>query len=587
MKTLKLIIPFLFFALLISSCKDHTNDNKSKTGITDSKWINKKVYTTSADGDTQNFSFTASDDWSANSDKSWCVLNKKSGINGINSLSITTSANTTKSTRIATITVGTKNHSSTTSFTISQAPQNYKDKGYTALNQKVDTYLQEKYLWNNEYETLTRNYNQNYKDFLNKTLMSMTTNTLDKKFKNKNDSSLFSYIREKAYISLTTSNILTRTTSSKYKRLTYSFGLFRLQSSFSNAEKNKIKFYIKGVYKDSPASEAGFKRGIIITKINGRRPTLSNYKNDYLSLIEPSSISTVTIEDSKGKSYTLTSKAIYENPILCDTVHTTGSHIIGYLSYQAFDMGFNEELYNVFKKFKSKGVTDLILDLRYNLGGYVKSANLMSTFIAGSNCKNKVFESFRFNATRMKDYSERPKDYFDYNKSDYLNESPSTVALNLKKVYIIISGSSYSASELVINALRGIDENVILIGTTSGGKNVGMESTEITYNGATYELYPITFQSYNAKGESNYSSGFNPNYKLDEANLKGDNYFDSLTDFGDITEPLYAKAATLITGNISKRTKTRTTRNIHSMRSITYTELSHPRLSGMIKINNE
>lgn len=84
--------------------------------------------------------------------------------------------------------------------------------------------------------------------------------------------------------------------------------------------------------------------------------------------------------------------------------------------------------------------------------------------------------------------------------------------MNLSKVYCLVSGQTASASELVINSLRGIDIEVILIGEQTNGKNVGMEGTEFTTKAGTYEFFPITFQSYNAKDFGKYEKGFPPPY---------------------------------------------------------------------------
>ena len=191
--------------------------------------------------------------------------------------------------------------------------------------------------------------------------------------------------------------------------------------------------------------------------------------------------------------------------------------------YSAFESGFDQELFDVFKEFKSQNITELILDLRYNGGGDVTSANLMSSCIAGDFCVDKTFASY------MKALgNQRPIQKFAYSQYDNLSTSLSAGGLKLQKIYCLVTDDSASASELVINALRGIDIEVILIGTTTHGKNVGMEGVELTAGTDKYLLFPITFQAYNAKGFGDFENGFTPDYEINENQPNGE-YFDMET----------------------------------------------------------
>ena len=216
--------------------------------------------------------------------------------------------------------------------------------------------------------------------------------------------------------------------------------------------------------------------------------------------------------------------------------------------YSAFESGFDQELFDVFKEFKNQGIEELILDLRYNGGGDVTSANLISSCIAGDFCIGKTFASYRYNDGRMKALNnQRPIQKFVYSLYDNLNTSLSDGGLNLRKIYCLVTDDSASASELVINALRGIDIEVVLIGTTTHGKNVGMEGVELTVDTDKYLLFPITFQAYNAKGFGDFENGFTPDYEINENKPNGE-YFEGYGDFGTESDPLYAKAISLISG---------------------------------------
>lgn len=192
----------------------------------------------------------------------------------------------------------------------------------------------------------------------------------------------------------------------------------------------------------------------------------------------------------------------------------------------------------------------MILDLRYNGGGHTMSANLIATCIAGTASQGKVFSSLRFNDERMaKLNNKREDELFAYSSYPNLGTSLSAGSLNLPRVYCLVGNGTASASELVINSLEGIDLDVILIGEKTTGKNVGMEYEEYTVRNNTYRVVPITFQSYNAKGLSDYEKGFEPDILMDETNPYNEQgVFYIHKDYGNNEEPLYAKAIELITG---------------------------------------
>ena len=90
-------------------------------------------------------------------------------------------------------------------------------------------------------------------------------------------------------------------------------------------------------------------------------------------------------------------------------------------------------------------------------------------------------------------------------ESDKLGKAPS---MGLKRLWVIISENTASASELIIGALKGVDFPVSLIGSQSEGKNVGMEVTHELYNGRRFEFAPITYRGLNAKDEYGPKDGY-------------------------------------------------------------------------------
>lgn len=530
------------FSISFISCSDD-DDNKLNTGITNQSWTEGKSLEISQDNDLS-VSFNAAAKWvaSVTSGADWCKLNTTSGTKGQSTLKLSVSTSSTTD-RTARISINIDGYSPA-SFEVTQkgtsAPQTTEDM---EINAKVDEYLREMYLWNDEYKTLNLDHNKGYEDFFYDALGSMTTNTLDKKATADGKYTLFSYIQKKNPIGST------RSTQWVKKEQTYSFGITGADVRAIGSEDNyTIYFFVQGVYPNSPAARAGIKRGSSIMQINGEKLTMSNYWQHYLDLLIPASAFSLKITEEKTEGGTqekdISSEAMYCNPILFSKVteeEETPGHRIGYLVYSGFEAGFDQELFDVFKEFKSQS---------YNGGGHVISANLIATCIAGAKSEGKVFTSLRYNKERMKKRNDkREEELFAYSNYENLATSLSAGALNLQHVYCIVGNGTASASELVINSLKGIDVEVTLIGKRTTGKNVGMEPVEYTIRNNVYEVVPITFQSYNAKGVGDYENGFTPDIEIDENDPygRGDGYY-IYRDYGSDKEFLYARAIQEITG---------------------------------------
>jgi deoxyxylulose-5-phosphate synthase len=137
------------------------------------------------------------------------------------------------------------------------------------------------------------------------------------------------------------------------------------------------------VYKNSPAAKAGMKRGDIIIALNGNDITASNYMDLYYS--SNAEFGMAVWDKAKneikpnGERYNLKAEEIYEDPVLLDSVYVFNGKKVGYLAYAAFDLLSANKLIEVSKKFKSGGIKELILDLRYNGGGYVSTEELLGS----------------------------------------------------------------------------------------------------------------------------------------------------------------------------------------------------------------
>lgn len=230
-----------------------------------------------------------------------------------------------------------------------------------------------------------------------------------------------------------------------------------------------------------------------------------------------------------------------------------GEHKIGYLVYASFDAAFDGELLDALQAFKDAGINDLILDLRLNGGGYVMSSRMLASCIAGARCEGQVFQYYRYNDTRMASpemmaaetgqaYDEsKGRFYEEFIYGDYRGADLRGYALNLPRLYVIVSSGTASASEAVVNGLRGIGLEVVLVGQKTNGKNVGMEGVYLEDGAYEYLFMPVSFQGYNARLETVDPNGLAPDA------LKAD-WNNGYEEFGSLDDDCLEYAVTSITG---------------------------------------
>ena len=217
---------------------------------------------------------------------------------------------------------------------------------------------------------------------------------------------------------------------------------------------------------------------------------------------------------SNGKSVTVTKVELQTNPILADTIISWSGKKVGYLAYSQFLTSFDDSLRAIFGRFKTAGVNELVLDFRYNGGGYVVSSDLITNLTVKNaaarvgNLMNKKVYNKTYSAYLAKTYSDSSA-FLTKFKSE-----PNNLG-TLSRVFVLTAGNTASASELVINNLLPFMD-VILIGENTYGKNVGSFTITDPNKRWDYGLQPITFLTENADKKSNYGTvdGFTPNYKL-------------------------------------------------------------------------
>jgi len=289
----------------------------------------------------------------------------------------------------------------------------------------------------------------------------------------------------------------------------------RVSAFYTDDTKANVALVIAYVLKGSPAEKNGLKRGDIILSVDDKAITSSNYgsvlQNQTLKLGLGAYDNKVF--SSTGKSVTVTKVELQTNPILQDTVINWAGKKVGYFAYLQFLSSFDDSLRAVFGRFKQKGVNELVIDLRYNGGGYVSSSDLLTNLMVKDIASrvDKVMNKRQYNDAYTKEVIKQ------YGASalvtNFKMESNNIGSLN--RVFFLTSTGTASASELIINNLKPF-MNVILIGEHTYGKNVGSFTITDNTKRWNYGLQPITFKILNALDQSDYGSvnGFLPDYAL-------------------------------------------------------------------------
>ncbi|BFM05377.1 S41 family peptidase [Halioxenophilus aromaticivorans] len=187
---------------------------------------------------------------------------------------------------------------------------------------------------------------------------------------------------------------------------------------------------------------------------------------------------------------------------------TTGP--VGYMLFTTHNSPAERLLVQAYEQLAAENVTDLILDLRYNGGGYLAIASQVAYMTAGAGqTSNQVFEHLEFNdkypnSNPVTGGANDPIPFFDETLGFSLSEGQSLPSLNLPRVFVLTTSNTCSASESIINGLRGVGVEVIQIGGATCGKPYGFYSTDNC--GTTY--FSVQFQSVNALGFGDYADGF-------------------------------------------------------------------------------
>lgn len=322
---------------------------------------------------------------------------------------------------------------------------------------------------------------------------------------------------------------------------------------YKEDDNNNVLAQILYIKPSSPAENAGLTRGDAITHVNGQQLNTSNYQSvlsalansNYSITYKPLLIDNEAFDEPKTVS--LTTVVYTENPNYLSKIIEIDGKKVGYYVYNFFASGtddqtgvYDVEMENIFAGFKAKGITDLILDLRFNSGGSEVSANSLASLIA-PDPGNKLFFRREYNSKVEDEILSDPGAGASFLESRLSAKAENIGSQLSGRVYILTGSRTASASELIINGLNPYLD-VFLIGDVTYGKNVGSISLyddEDPRN--TWGMQPIVVKVYNSLNQSDYSNGFMPDIENKDNNL-------FIYPLGDTREELLSKALEQITG---------------------------------------
>ena len=249
---------------------------------------------------------------------------------------------------------------------------------------------------------------------------------------------------------------------------------------------------VRYVYPNSPASEAGLKRGDVIVKVNGKdipiiwQGTSGSLDVDFIyDQMVYSSNCTLTLKD--GSKVSMTAREMVENPVIMYRILDNGEKKIGYLHYTSFTAESCAPLIEACQYFKSEGIKELVLDLRYNGGGAVVAEEVLISMLAprADVEAGEIFEKEIYNADYGKYLAEEAEKQgleagvsrfsfqhdFRFDGKDY-HFNTEDANIGLEKIYCIVTGDSASASEALICCLKPF-MTVVLVGQKTHGKYCG------------------------------------------------------------------------------------------------------------------
>jgi C-terminal processing protease CtpA/Prc len=264
-----------------------------------------------------------------------------------------------------------------------------------------------------------------------------------------------------------------------------------------NAADVQPTFEILGVFADSPAGASALARGQTVITLNGRTPEQIQAAEGINTFFDNTDSVTFVVEDVQGVELPpieITRGIVTIDPVPQVRTISVGDGVppVGYIQFESFISTAEPVFATVFAEFAAAGVTDIIIDMRYNGGGLVRTAELLGDYLGSLANPGDVFSRTEFNADRAA----------EFNRVDLFANPAITNALNTSRFIVIASGGTASAAELVTNSLIPYAD-VWIVGENTFGKPVGQVGIEF----CDKILRPTSFRTTNALGDGDYFDG--------------------------------------------------------------------------------
>jgi carboxyl-terminal processing protease len=272
---------------------------------------------------------------------------------------------------------------------------------------------------------------------------------------------------------------------------------------------------------NSPATAAGLMRGAKVLAVDGvdvinaSDSTSVNTLNEGLFPSAPGGSHSFSILDpgaSTPRTVTMVAANVTSTPVQNVSTVGTRSGRVGYMLFNDHIATAEQQLIDAFRQLQEAGLSDLVLDIRYNGGGYLDIASEVAYMIAGPGpTEGQGFERTVFNdkhgtTNPITGAQLTPTPFHKTSLGLSGPRGQPLPTLSLSRVFVLTSPNTCSASEAIMNGLRGVGVDVIQIGTTTCGKPYGFYPQDNC--GTTY--FSIQFQGLNAAGFGDYPDGFSP-----------------------------------------------------------------------------
>jgi carboxyl-terminal processing protease len=282
---------------------------------------------------------------------------------------------------------------------------------------------------------------------------------------------------------------------------------------------------VSAVDRNGAAGLAGVKRGWKISAINGTAINDTSQANFIVNSVYYSSSTSFTflLPDNSTRTIGLNSARFVNNPFLTDSVYTYGAKRIGYFVLNSFLGDTNQvraDFDRVFNRFSSAGVNELVVDLRYNGGGYVMLAEYLLNYLVPAGANTQTLFTYQYNDK--------------YTRFNSTSSAAKKGNLNLSRIFFIVSRQSASASELTINSIKPYLDVKLVGPQNTTGKPVGFFPIPV----GNWYMFPVSFRTVNKNGEANFFNGFAPDHTVADGLDK---------DWGDVDEGCLSRAIRFIT----------------------------------------